>query len=338
MRSHPKATPVFPKRHFPCPQHAQLPRQFFVAGASANLGKVLLLDTATGELRIGGAQEHLPAAPPGDHATLRWLEEWARRLDAGWYRAAHIGVHPRRRTLGVSLFPAAPPAMAEAVTRGLRVRVSAVFAPEMCGAEGGARYFFAYSVRFRLLAAGEQQQQQALGQLAQQQGQPEERQEGQEQAGAMAVDGNGSDPAAGSPEQQQHQQQQHDERPPSGAADTAAAAAAAAGPSSSSGSDGAARPAAVLRRCQLESRHWRILDAGAALASEVSGEGVVGEFPLLEAGGAEFDYQSCTHQAERLGFMEGRFRFVEGSLARPEGAAFDAACPRFELRVPDFIY
>jgi F-box protein 3 len=116
-------------------------------------------------------------------------------------------------------------------------------------------------------------------------------------------------------------------------------AAGGSGPGPSSSSTATSGPAVrPLQRCQLESRHWRILGPGGELVNEVSGEGVIGEYPALEAGGREFPYQSCTHQAERLGFMEGGFAFVEGSLARPEGPAFTAVCPRFELRVPDFIY
>lgn len=94
----------------------------------------------------------------------------------------------------------------------------------------------------------------------------------------------------------------------------------------------------ALARVQLESRHWRILDAGGALVKDIRGEGVVGEFPLLQAGGPEFAYASCTHQEEPSGAMEGAFRFVEGSLAVHTGRAIDAVCPRFELRVPDYIY
>jgi uncharacterized protein affecting Mg2+/Co2+ transport len=70
----------------------------------------------------------------------------------------------------------------------------------------------------------------------------------------------------------------------------------------------------------------------------VAGEGVVGQYPQLEAGGPEYVYQSCTHQAEQSGFMEGGFVFVEGTLARPEGSSFTAVCPRFELRVPEYIF
>jgi uncharacterized protein affecting Mg2+/Co2+ transport len=209
----------------------------------------------------------------------------------------------------------------------------------MCG-EGGTRYFFGYSVRFRLLAPEEQLKRARLeregGEAAewQQAGAGPARRRDGEDAAAAGADG---------AKQQQRQQQQ--QRPANGRSGHANGASAGAGGGESGGGGGAdgggggaAGPPPVLRRCQLESRHWRILGPGGEPANEVSGEGVIGEHPALEAGGEEFAYQSCTHQAERLGFMEGGFTFVEGSLARPEGPAFVAECPRFELRVPDFIY
>lgn len=51
-----------------------------------------------------------------------------------------------------------------------------------------------------------------------------------------------------------------------------------------------------------------------------------------------FEYQSCTHQQEPEGFMEGHFRFVEGSLAQPTGPEFDVQCPKFTLCVPEYIF
>lgn len=310
--------------------HAQLPPHLVVAGASANLGKLLLIDTITGGVRLGGAQDHMPAAPPGDTGAsdgcLRWMEEWSRRLAGGWYEVSELGVD-RHKAPGVALFPVVEPAMSVQTTRGLQVRVSSVFAPEMCG-EGGARYFFTYSVRFRLMSAEEQRQQQHYRHPSSQHAHPPagdgpHRQQQvelppygglQQQNGRSANDGveYGSDGNMGQ------------SNTAAGSADDAAAPAPP--------------PAALLRRCQLESRHWRILSEEGDLSNEVSGEGVIGQYPLLEAGGPEYVYQSCTHQAERLGFMEGSFSFVEGSLARPEGPTFTAVCPRFELRVPEFIF
>ncbi len=43
---------------------------------------------------------------------------------------------------------------------------------------------------------------------------------------------------------------------------------------------------------------------------------------MARAGEPDFVYQSCTHQREREGSMEGDFCFVEGTIARPGGADF----------------
>lgn len=100
-----------------------------MCGASANLGKLLLLDTRTGDVRLGQAQDNMPAAPAAPEGVpagiwgdglLRWMEEWVRRLQAGWYEVGDIGVD-RHKAQGVVLFPVVEPNMAMAVTRGLQV-------------------------------------------------------------------------------------------------------------------------------------------------------------------------------------------------------------------------
>ena len=119
--------PHFPPLPLPA-QHARLPGHLLVIGASANLGKLLLMDNNNGSLLVGGTQDHMLAAPlqqedgcDGD-AVLRWMEEWARRLEAGWYEVGELGADRRRRGRGISLYPVVPPAMATAVTRGVQVR------------------------------------------------------------------------------------------------------------------------------------------------------------------------------------------------------------------------
>lgn len=57
---------------------------------------------------------------------LRWFEEYASRLEAGWY-----GVEPQAESLGlgvglckgICLFPKSPPQMVTAVTCGVQVRL-----------------------------------------------------------------------------------------------------------------------------------------------------------------------------------------------------------------------
>jgi ApaG protein len=76
---------------------------------------------------------------------------------------------------------------------------------------------------------------------------------------------------------------------------------------------------------QLMWRHWYIHDPVAG-DSEVEGEGVIGEQPLI-APGAVHEYQSfCVLQAPE-GSMEGFYELV-----RPDGTRFRADIPRFALR------
>ena len=91
---------------------------------------------------------------------------------------------------------------------------------------------------------------------------------------------------------------------------------------------------APLASCQLTSRRWvmykRIAEDGEEPPSfqpvdEVVGEAVVGQFPLLRAGGESFRYRSATGSADA---MDGSFFFVENSIAQP-GAEFEVAVPRF---------
>ncbi|GAQ85968.1 hypothetical protein KFL_002630120 [Klebsormidium nitens] len=80
---------------------------------------------------------------------LRWLEEYAQRLQEGWYPIKPLWTGDRTR--GISLFPETGPAVAEAVTRGVKVRSSAIFVPEHSHIHPLHpvinRYFFAYSIR-----------------------------------------------------------------------------------------------------------------------------------------------------------------------------------------------
>ena len=77
---------------------------------------------------------------------------------------------------------------------------------------------------------------------------------------------------------------------------------------------------------QLMWRHWYIHDHAAG-DSEVEGEGVVGQTPLLGPGDVH-EYQSFCVLRGPEGHMEGTFQF-----RRPDGSVFRAAIPRFLLRV-----
>ena len=81
------------------------------------------------------------------------------------------------------------------------------------------------------------------------------------------------------------------------------------------------------RTVQLRTRHWTIVDADGERRS-VDGEGVVGQQPLLEPGGA-FEYTSFCPLETAWGTMEGTFRFEAMDHAEP--AEFDAVVARFYL-------
>ena len=75
---------------------------------------------------------------------------------------------------------------------------------------------------------------------------------------------------------------------------------------------------------QLVSRRWLIHDS-AGDDTEVEGEGVVGEQPLIPPGGVH-EYQSFCILKSGEGFMEGHYNFV-----RPDASTFRAEIPRFIL-------
>lgn len=82
------------------------------------------------------------------------------------------------------------------------------------------------------------------------------------------------------------------------------------------------------RTAQLLWRHWYIDDVAAG-RSEVEGEGVVGETPVLAPGDVH-EYQSfCVLEGEE-GAMEGYYIFK-----RPDGEEFRATIPRFLLNTRD---
>lgn len=78
------------------------------------------------------------------------------------------------------------------------------------------------------------------------------------------------------------------------------------------------------RTAQLLWRHWYIHDEVAG-DSEVEGEGVVGEQPVLAPGDAH-EYESFCVLRGPLGHMQGFYEF-----RRPDGSSFHAEIPRFTL-------
>ena len=81
---------------------------------------------------------------------------------------------------------------------------------------------------------------------------------------------------------------------------------------------------------QLVSRRWRIHDS-VGEDTEVAGDGVVGEQPLLVPG-AVHEYQSFCVLKSGSGHMEGEYRFV-----RADSTRFDATIPRFTLTADEWL-
>ena len=77
---------------------------------------------------------------------------------------------------------------------------------------------------------------------------------------------------------------------------------------------------------QLLWRHWYIPDPAAG-DTEVEGEGVVGETPVIPPGGVH-EYQSYCVLNAPGGHMEGYYEF-----RRPDGSSFRAPVPRFYFRI-----
>lgn len=75
---------------------------------------------------------------------------------------------------------------------------------------------------------------------------------------------------------------------------------------------------------QLLTRRWLIHDSIGEV-TEVEGEGVVGEQPVVEPGRVH-EYRSFCVLKSPSGFMEGQYRFVRG-----DGTRFEAQIPRFVL-------
>ncbi len=79
---------------------------------------------------------------------------------------------------------------------------------------------------------------------------------------------------------------------------------------------------------QLMRRHWYITEANGT-TSEVEGEGVIGEKPILKSGELH-QYVSWTHLSTEIGKMSGTYLFVR----QKDGETFKAKIPEFQLTVP----
>ena len=82
---------------------------------------------------------------------------------------------------------------------------------------------------------------------------------------------------------------------------------------------------------QLLTRYWLIRDS-IGEDTEVEGEGVIGEQPVIRQGHVH-EYQSFCVLKSARGSMEGRYHFV-----RQDGTEFDAEIPRFELEASGQVW
>jgi ApaG protein len=79
---------------------------------------------------------------------------------------------------------------------------------------------------------------------------------------------------------------------------------------------------------QLLSRHWFIFDSNGE-HSEVEGEGVVGQQPILLPGDV-YEYQSACNLQSDMGSMLGTYTMQR----QVDGLQFQVQIPRFELITP----
>ncbi|EPF20777.1 MULTISPECIES: Co2+/Mg2+ efflux protein ApaG [Cedecea] len=82
---------------------------------------------------------------------------------------------------------------------------------------------------------------------------------------------------------------------------------------------------------QLLGRYWLITN-GNGRETEVQGEGVVGEQPLIEPGN-DYQYTSGAVIETPLGTMQGHYEMVDA-----QGEAFRVEIPVFRLAIPTFIH
>mmetsp|Transcript_9201 Transcript_9201/g.16161 ORF Transcript_9201/g.16161 Transcript_9201/m.16161 type:complete len:564 (-) Transcript_9201:1093-2784(-) len=307
-------------------------RRCMVIAASFNFKKLFVVDLDNADILVNSRPEYLLACPStgtGD-GVLRWFEEYGKRLQGGWYNIELLDADfPSSKA--ISLFPRVSPSMTCAVTRGVRVCATTLFAPEVSDA---GRTMFTYSIRFSLLT--EEQQQGLIDETLTQSdvGPPPAIISNSLMGAAPALPGRSPMVTAlsSSPAASNHSNTE------SGFGGGATGSNVGTVNRENKQTGLSRVPGGVVRRCQLVTRHWVIKNAAGQQTDEVRGEGVVGKYPVLVPGGPEFVYQSCTHQAGPSGAMEGDFKFVEGTIAHREGPEWDVRCPLFQLQIPSYIY
>lgn len=89
-------------------------------------------------------------------------------------------------------------------------------------------------------------------------------------------------------------------------------------------------------KVQLLSRYWHISDA-LGRVEEVTGEGVVGETPVLEPG-TQFEYTSGCPLATSSGIMVGTYTMSVVNGTNKQSEHFSVNIPAFSLDIPDTDY
>ena len=84
-----------------------------------------------------------------------------------------------------------------------------------------------------------------------------------------------------------------------------------------------------LEPIRLSNRYWRIIDEK-GIVQEVSGEGVVGEQPIIAPQGS-YQYSSGVHLRYPSGIMTGKYQMKKGNSSE----IFDVKIPTFSLDVPN---
>lgn len=82
---------------------------------------------------------------------------------------------------------------------------------------------------------------------------------------------------------------------------------------------------------QLLTRQWIITNSDAEI-TEVAGDGVVGQQPVIEPGDS-FSYTSGTVLSTPVGIMEGSFGMIDHT-----GKPFSVAIPQFRLALPNILH
>ncbi|MCC6954749.1 MAG: Co2+/Mg2+ efflux protein ApaG [Deltaproteobacteria bacterium] len=86
-----------------------------------------------------------------------------------------------------------------------------------------------------------------------------------------------------------------------------------------------------LETVQLLRRHW-VVNSGGGLYTEVKGDGVVGEQPVLACGDS-FTYTSTSMIKDPVGSMYGTYMFQS-----EDGQDFEVTIPEFDLVFPGSIH